>query len=106
MKVAVVNCKLNLIKAPIKLKQCYNQLNYFTLRFKIMNLTSFNANFARILLLSTALVVSINTIAGGRSSGHNLMDDYLQNKTSTNPDAFATPSQRPTLISNNAIECF
>ncbi|VVH64136.1 hypothetical protein BSPLISOX_452, partial [uncultured Gammaproteobacteria bacterium] len=103
MKVAVVNCKLNLIKAPIKLKQCYNQLNYLTLRFKIMNLTSFNANFARILLLSTALVVSINTIAGGRSSGRNLMDDYLQNKTSTNPDAFATPSQRPTLISNNAL---
>jgi hypothetical protein len=31
------------------------------------------------------------------------MDDYLQNKTSTNPEAFATPSQRPTLISNNAL---
>jgi hypothetical protein len=54
-------------------------------------------------VLGTALVVSINTIAGGRSSGRNLMDDYLQNKTSTNPEAFATPSQRPTLISNNAL---
>jgi hypothetical protein len=29
-----------------------------------MNLISFNPNFARILLLSTAFVVSINTIAG------------------------------------------
>jgi hypothetical protein len=46
----------------------------------------------------TAFVVSINTIAGGRSSGRNLMDDYLQNKTSTNPDASATPSQRFILI--------
>ncbi|VVM27033.1 hypothetical protein BSPWISOXPB_656 [uncultured Gammaproteobacteria bacterium] len=68
-----------------------------------MNLISFNPNFARILLLSTAFVVSINTIAGGRSSGRNLMDDYLQNKTSTNPDASATPSQRFILISNNAL---
>jgi ABC-type microcin C transport system permease subunit YejB len=50
-------------------------------------------------------IVSIinNTIAGGRSSGRNLMDDYLQNKTSTNPDASATPSQRFILISNNAL---
>jgi hypothetical protein len=31
------------------------------------------------------------------------MDDYLQNKTSTNPDASATPSQRFTFISNNAL---
>jgi hypothetical protein len=31
------------------------------------------------------------------------MDDYLQNKTSTNPDASATPSQRFILISNNAL---
>jgi hypothetical protein len=34
--------------------------------------------FGRILLLSTALIVSINTIAGGRSSERNLMDDFLQ----------------------------
>jgi hypothetical protein len=37
------------------------------------------------------------------SSGRNLMDDYLQNKTSTNPDASVIPSQRSTLISNNAL---
>jgi hypothetical protein len=36
--------------------------------FKIMNPISFNPNFARILLLSTTLVVSINIIAGGRSN--------------------------------------
>jgi hypothetical protein len=29
-------------------------------------------------LASAALIVSINTIAGGRSSERNLMDDYLQ----------------------------
>ncbi|VVM24537.1 hypothetical protein BSPWISOXPB_4555 [uncultured Gammaproteobacteria bacterium] len=45
-----------------------------------MNLISLNTNFARILLLSTALVISINTIAGGRSSERNLMDDFLQDK--------------------------
>jgi hypothetical protein len=45
-----------------------------------MNLISLNANFARILLLSTALIVSINTIAGGRSSERNLMDDYVFSK--------------------------
>jgi hypothetical protein len=39
----------------------------------------------RILLLSTALVVSINTIAGGRSSERNLMDAFLQSKTLENP---------------------
>jgi hypothetical protein len=50
-----------------------------------MNLTSLNTNFARILLLSTALIVSINTIAGGRSSERNLMDDYLQDKTCLRP---------------------
>jgi hypothetical protein len=44
--------------------------------FKIMNPISFNPNFGRILLLSTALIVSINTIAGGRSSERNLMDDF------------------------------
>jgi hypothetical protein len=54
-----------------------------------MNPISFNPNFARILLLSTALVVSINIIAGGRSNEHNLMDDYLHNTTSINPDASA-----------------
>jgi hypothetical protein len=48
-------------------------------------------NFGRILLLSTALVISINTIAGGRSSERNLMDDFLQDKTSANPDASAIP---------------
>jgi hypothetical protein len=41
----------------------------------------FNPNFARILLLSTAFVVSINIIAGGRSNERNLMDDYLHNTT-------------------------
>jgi hypothetical protein len=41
--------------------------------FKIMNPISFNPNFGRILLLSTALIVSINTIAGGRSSERNLI---------------------------------
>jgi hypothetical protein len=45
---------------------------------------SLKTNFARILLLSTALVISINTIAGGRSSERNLMDDFLQGKTSAN----------------------
>ena len=68
-----------------------------------MNPISLNTNFTRILLLSTALVVSINTIAGGRSSERNLMDDYLQNATLINPDAPAFPSQRSTLISNNAL---
>jgi hypothetical protein len=34
-------------------------------------------------------IVSINTIAGGRSSERNLMDDYLQDKTSANPNASA-----------------
>jgi hypothetical protein len=57
-------------------------------KFKIMNLISLNTNFARILLLSTALVISVNTIAGGRSSERNLMDDYLQDKTSANPNAW------------------
>ncbi|VVM25958.1 hypothetical protein BSPWISOXPB_4842 [uncultured Gammaproteobacteria bacterium] len=68
-----------------------------------MNLISLNTNFARILLLSTALVISVNTIAGGRSSERNLMDDFLQDKTSANPDASAIPLQRSTLISNNAL---
>jgi predicted Co/Zn/Cd cation transporter (cation efflux family) len=41
--------------------------NYFS-GFKVMNPISLSLNFARILLLSTALVVSISTaIAGGRS---------------------------------------
>jgi hypothetical protein len=43
-----------------------------------MNPISLKTNFGRILLLSTALVISINTIAGGRSSERNLMDDFLQ----------------------------
>jgi hypothetical protein len=52
-----------------------------------MNPISLSSNFARILLLSTALVVSISTaIAGGRSGERNLMDDYLQSKTSVNPE--------------------
>ena len=68
-----------------------------------MNLISLNTNFARILLLSTALIVSINTIAGGRSSERNLMDDYLQDKTSENPDASAIPLQRSAFINNNAL---
>jgi hypothetical protein len=60
------------------------QTNYFS-GFKIMNPISLSSNFARILLLSTALVVSISTaIAGGRSGERNLMDDYLQSKTSVN----------------------
>jgi hypothetical protein len=41
-----------------------------------------------------ALVISVNTIAGGRSSERNLMDDFLQDKTSANPDASAIPLQR------------
>jgi hypothetical protein len=49
-----------------------------------MNPISLKTNFGRILLLSTALVISINTIAGGRSSERNLMDDFLQGKTSVN----------------------
>jgi hypothetical protein len=31
------------------------------------------------------------------------MDDFLQDKTSANPDASAIPLQRSTLISNNAL---
>jgi hypothetical protein len=38
--------------------------------------------------------LGIDTIAGGRSSERNLMDDYLQNATLINPDAPAFPSQR------------
>ncbi|SHN93695.1 hypothetical protein, partial [bacterium endosymbiont of Bathymodiolus sp. 5 South] len=68
-----------------------------------MNPISFNPNFGRILLLSTALIVSINTIAGGRSSERNLMDDYLQDKTSANPNASAIPLQRSAFINNNAL---
>jgi hypothetical protein len=56
-----------------------------------MNPISFNPNFGRILLLSTALIVSINTIAGGRSSERNLMDDYLQDKTSAKKSFLFTP---------------
>ena len=81
---------------------CYNQSNYLS-GFKIMNPISFNPNFGRILLLSTALIVSINTIAGGRSSERNLMDDYLQDKTSANPNASAIPLQRSAFINNNAL---
>ncbi|VVH65331.1 hypothetical protein BSPLISOX_1691, partial [uncultured Gammaproteobacteria bacterium] len=68
-----------------------------------MNPISLKTNFARILLLSTALVISINTIAGGRSSERNLMDDFLQGKTSANSAVFAAPSQLSTLINNNAL---
>jgi hypothetical protein len=46
----------------------------------------------------TALVISINTIAGGRSSERNLMDDFLQGKTSVN-------STVSTVLSN-LCECF
>jgi hypothetical protein len=49
------------------------------------------------------IVVREYTIAGGRSSERNLMDDFLQDKTSANPDASAIPLQRSTLISNNAL---
>jgi hypothetical protein len=42
-----------------------------------MNLTSLKTNFGRILLLSTALVISINTIAGGRSSERNFLSKSL-----------------------------
>jgi hypothetical protein len=53
-----------------------------------MNPIPLSPNFARILLLSTALIVSISTaIAGGRSGERNLMDDYLQSKTSVNSSA-------------------
>ncbi len=69
-----------------------------------MNPISLSPNFARILLLSTALVVSISTaIAGGRSGERNLMDDYLQSKTSVNSSAFSALSQQSTLINNNAL---
>jgi hypothetical protein len=69
-----------------------------------MNLISLSQNFARILLLSTALVVSISTaIAGGRSGDRNLMDDYLQSKTSVNSSASSAFSQQSTLINNNAL---
>ncbi|SHN94028.1 hypothetical protein [bacterium endosymbiont of Bathymodiolus sp. 5 South] len=48
------------------------QSNYFS-GFKIINPISLSPNFARILLLSTTLVVSISTaVAGGRSGEHNL----------------------------------
>jgi hypothetical protein len=58
------------------------------LLLKIMNPIPLSPNFARILLLSTALIVSISTaIAGGRSGERNLMDDYLQSKTSVNSSA-------------------
>ena len=80
----------------------YNQPNYLY-RFKIMNPISFNPNFARILLLSTALVVSINTIAGGRSSERNLMDAFLQSKTLENPGVSVFPSQKSTHTNNNAL---
>jgi hypothetical protein len=49
------------------------------------------------------LIVSINTIAGGRSSERNLMDDYLQDRTSANPNASAIPLQRSAFINNNAL---
>ena len=74
-----------------------------------MNLTSLKTNFGRILLLSTALVISINTIAGGRSSERNLMDDFLQGKTSANSTVSTVLSQLSilingsTLINNNAL---
>jgi hypothetical protein len=46
--------------------------------FKIMNPISLSPNLARILLLSTALIVSIGTaIAGGRSGERNLMDEKI-----------------------------
>jgi hypothetical protein len=61
-------------------------------------------NFARILLLSTALIVSIGTaIAGGRSGERNLMDDYLQSKTSVNSGASSAFSQQSTLINNKIL---
>ncbi|VVH62303.1 Xanthine dehydrogenase, molybdenum binding subunit (EC [uncultured Gammaproteobacteria bacterium] len=69
-----------------------------------MNPISLSPNFARILLLSTALIVSISTaIAGGRSGERNLMDDYLQSKTSVNSSASSAFSQQSTLINNNAL---
>jgi hypothetical protein len=40
----------------------YNQPNYLSV-FKIMNPISLKTNFARILLLSTALVISINAFS-------------------------------------------
>jgi hypothetical protein len=33
----------------------------------------------------------------------NLMDDFLQDKTSANPDASAIPLQRSAFINNNAL---
>jgi hypothetical protein len=52
------------------------QSNYLS-GFKIMNLISLSPNFARILLLSTALVISVNTIAGGRSGERNLKTNII-----------------------------
>jgi hypothetical protein len=50
-------------------------------------------NFGRILLLSTALVISINTIAGGRSSERNLMLKIaLGNMLSINPERAVSSS--------------
>jgi hypothetical protein len=49
--------------------------------------------------MAAALVVSISTaIAGGRSGDRNLMDDYLQSKTSVNSGASSAFSQQSTLI--------
>ncbi|VVH65818.1 hypothetical protein BSPLISOX_1019, partial [uncultured Gammaproteobacteria bacterium] len=68
-----------------------------------MNPISLKTNFGRILLLSTALVISINTIAGGRSSERNLMDDFLQGKTSANSTVSTVLSQLSILINKTIL---
>jgi hypothetical protein len=61
-----------------------------------MNPISLSPNFARILLLSTALIVSISTaIAGGRSGERNLMDDFVSVLASEN---FLSKSSLSTLV--------